>query len=60
MPEPSTEEGVRGCDLQVIGGIGPFAASAGPCGAEMGFVGSGIGGEADIAINAECLCDRSS
>jgi len=55
VPDPGAEEGVRGRELEVVACVGAFAASAGPGGGEVGFVGGGVGGEADVAVDAEGL-----
>lgn len=58
MPDPGAEEGVRGRELEVVACVGAFAAGAGPGGGEVRFVGGGVGGEADVAVDAEGLSGR--
>jgi hypothetical protein len=58
VPDPGAEEGVRGRELEVVACVGAFAAGAGPGGGEVRFVGGGVGGEADVAVDAEGLSGR--
>lgn len=58
MPDPGAEEGVRGRELEVVACVGAFAAGAGPGGGEVRFVGGGVWGEADVAVDAEGLSGR--
>lgn len=55
MPYPSPEKGARRRDLEVVACVGAFAAGTGPGGGEMGFIRGLVGGEADVAVDAEGL-----